>query len=81
MLVWDNEGAVGRGGKLTAEFAALAGLLGVRIFQTRPRDPEANLVLHTAPSWADSMDVSVGAGRWPGGRPMRGRVNSGPGSW
>ena len=41
MLVWDNEGAVGRGGKLTAEFAALAGLLGVRIFQTRPRDPEA----------------------------------------
>jgi transposase len=45
MLVWDNESAVGRnhGGviKLTAEFAAFAGLLGVKVRVCRPRDPEA----------------------------------------
>lgn len=45
MLVWDNESAVGRnqGGtiKLTAEFAAFAGLLGLKVRVCRPRDPEA----------------------------------------
>jgi transposase len=45
MLVWDNESAVGRnqGGviKLTGEFAAFAGLLGVKVRVCRPRDPEA----------------------------------------
>jgi len=41
MLVWDNEGAVGRHGKLTTEFAAFAGLLATKIYQCRPRDPEA----------------------------------------
>jgi len=45
MLVWDNESAVGRnrGGKitLTGEFAAFAGLLGVRVRVCRPYDPEA----------------------------------------
>jgi transposase len=45
MLVWDNESAVGRnqGGviKLTSEFAAFAGLLGLKVRVCRPRDPEA----------------------------------------
>src|SRR5690606_12002411 len=53
-LVWDNEGAVGRGGKLTAEFAALAGLLGVRVFQTRPRDPEAKGLVERANGYLET---------------------------
>lgn len=52
--MWDNEGAVGRGGKLTAEFAALAGLLGVRIFQTRPRDPEAKGLVERANGYLET---------------------------
>lgn len=44
-LVWDNEPAVGswRAGRprLTAEFEVFRGILGVRIIQCRPRDPEA----------------------------------------
>jgi transposase len=39
-LVWDNEAGVGRG-KLTAEFAAFAGLLATKTHLCRPRDPEA----------------------------------------
>lgn len=44
-LVWDNEGAVGswRQGKpkLAEEFEALRGVLGVKVIQCRPPDPEA----------------------------------------
>lgn len=44
LLVWDNEGGVGRYGganpKLTAEFTALRGLLGTRLYVCRPNDPE-----------------------------------------
>jgi hypothetical protein len=44
-LVWDNESAVGswRAGrpKLTAEFEAFRGILGVRVIQCKPRDPES----------------------------------------
>jgi transposase len=44
-LVWDNESAVGswRAGrpKLTEEFEAFRGLLGIKVIQCRPRDPEA----------------------------------------
>jgi transposase len=44
-LVWDNESAVGswRAGrpKLTEEFEAFRGMLGIRVIQCRPRDPEA----------------------------------------
>jgi len=44
-LVWDNEAAVGswRAGrpKLTDQFEAFRGLLGIRVIQCRPRDPEA----------------------------------------
>jgi Integrase core domain len=42
-LVWDNEAAVGswRAGrpKLTEEFEAFRGLLGIRVIQSRRRDP------------------------------------------
>lgn len=51
-LVWDNEAAVGswRGGrpKLTAEFEAFRGLLGIRVIQCRPRDPEAKGLVERA---------------------------------
>ncbi|HEY2832653.1 MAG TPA: IS21 family transposase [Sporichthyaceae bacterium] len=44
LLVWDNEGGVGRhrgdDPKLTRQFAVLRGLLGTRVYVTRPRDPE-----------------------------------------
>lgn len=44
-LVWDNEAAVGswRGGKpkLTEEFDAFRGMLGIRVIQCKPGDPEA----------------------------------------
>jgi transposase len=44
LLVWDNEGGVGRYGgaspKLTAQFTVLRGMLGTRVYVTRPRDPE-----------------------------------------
>lgn len=44
MLVWDNEGGVGRyrgaDPKLTAQFTVLRGLLGTRVYVCRPRDPE-----------------------------------------
>ena len=45
LLVWDNEGGVGRhrgaDPKLTPQFTVLRGLLGTRVYVTRPRDPEA----------------------------------------
>jgi len=44
-LVWDNEGAVGRwaGGRpvLTDDFQAFRGVLGIKVIQNRPRDPES----------------------------------------
>ena len=44
LLVWDNEGGVGRYGganpKLTPQFTALRGMLGTRFYLARPRDPE-----------------------------------------
>jgi transposase len=44
VLVWDNEGGVGRYGganpRLTREFTALRGMLGTRLYVCRPNDPE-----------------------------------------
>jgi hypothetical protein len=40
VLVWDREAAIGGTGKLTAEAAAFAGTLGVRIKLAPARDPE-----------------------------------------
>jgi transposase len=51
-LVWDNEAAVGswRAGrpKLTDAFEAFRGMLGIRVIQCRPRDPEAKGLVERA---------------------------------
>jgi transposase len=57
-LVWDNEGAVGswRGGRprLTEDFAAFAGLLGIRVIQCRPGDPEAKGLVERANGYLET---------------------------
>ena len=57
-LVWDNEAAVGswRAGrpKLTAEFEAFRGLLGIRVIQCRPRDPEAKGLVERANGYLET---------------------------
>ncbi len=47
-LVWDNESGIGQHRRLTVGARAFAGTLGTRIFQTRPRDPEAKGVVERA---------------------------------
>ncbi|WP_345554646.1 IS21 family transposase [Streptomyces lannensis] len=57
-LVWDNEAAVGswRGGhpQLTEDFAAFAGLLGIRIIQCRPGDPDAKGLVERANGYLET---------------------------
>ena len=57
-LVWDNESAVGswRGGrpKLTDEFEAFRGTLGIRVIQCRPRDPEAKGLVERANGYLET---------------------------
>jgi transposase len=57
-LVWDNEAAVGswRAGrpKLTAEFEAFRGTLGIRIIQCRPGDPEAKGIVERANGYLET---------------------------
>jgi transposase len=53
-LVWDNEAAVGKGGRLTSEFAALAGLLAVKVHLCRPRDPEAKGLVERANGYLET---------------------------
>ena len=57
-LVWDNEAAVGswRGGrpKLTEEFEAFRGTLGIRVIQCRPRDPEAKGLVERANGYLET---------------------------
>jgi transposase len=57
-LVWDNEAAVGswREGrpKLTGEFEAFRGLLGIRVVQCRPRDPEAKGLVERANGYLET---------------------------
>ncbi len=57
-LVWDNESAIGswREGrpKLTAEFEAFRGLLGIRVIQCRPRDPEAKGLVERANGYLET---------------------------
>jgi len=57
-LVWDNESAVGswRAGrpKLTEEFDAFRGMLGVRVVQCRPRDPEAKGLVERANGYLET---------------------------
>ena len=47
-LVWDNESGIGQHHRLTVGARAFAGTLGTRIYQTRPRDPEAKGVVERA---------------------------------
>ncbi len=58
MLVWDNEGAVGRwvGGKpqLAGAFQAFRGALGIRVYQARPRDPETKGVVERANGYLET---------------------------
>jgi transposase len=57
-LVWDNESAVGdwRAGrpKLTEEFEAFRGTLGIRVVQCRPRDPEAKGLVERANGYLET---------------------------
>ncbi|GGO99748.1 transposase [Wenjunlia tyrosinilytica] len=57
-LVWDNEGAVGSwrcgGPRLTEEFAAFAGLLGIKFVLCRPRDPEAKGLVERANGYLET---------------------------
>ena len=57
-LVWDNESAVGswRAGrpKLTAEFEAFRGALGVRVIQCKPRDPESKGLVERANGYLET---------------------------
>jgi transposase len=57
-LVWDSEGAVGswRGGwpQLTEDFAAFAGLLGIRIIQCKPGDPKAKGLVERANGYLET---------------------------
>ncbi|MGP4014232.1 IS21 family transposase [Streptomyces sp. 4N124] len=57
-LVWDNEAAVGswQGGRpqLTEDFAAFAGLLGIRVIQCRPGDPEAKGLVERANGYLET---------------------------
>ena len=57
-LVWDNESAVGswRAGKpkLTAEFEAFRGALGIRIIQCKPRDPESKGLVERANGYLET---------------------------
>ncbi len=57
-LVWDNEAAVGswRAGrpKLTEDFEAFRGTLGIRVIQCRPRDPEAKGLVERANGYLET---------------------------
>jgi transposase len=57
-LVWDNEGAVGswRRGKpkLAEDFEAFRGVLGVKVIQCRPRDPEAKGIVERANGYLET---------------------------
>jgi transposase len=57
-LVWDNEGAVGawKGGRaqLTQDAEAFRGMLGVRIRQCRPGDPEAKGLVERANGYLET---------------------------
>ncbi len=71
-LVWDNEAAVGswRAGraKLTDDFEAFRGVLGIGVHQCRPRDPEAKGLVERANGFLETSFLP-------------GRVFTGPGDF
>ena len=44
-LIWDNEGGIGRHGRLAAGVAEFCGTLATRVHQLKPRDPESKGVV------------------------------------
>lgn len=62
-LVWDNESAVGswRAGrpKLTDAFEAFRGMLGIRVIQCRPADPEAKGLVERANGYLETSFLPV----------------------
>jgi hypothetical protein len=77
--VWDNEGAVGawRRGKprLTHDFQAFRGLLGVRVILLKPRDPESKGIVERANGYLETsflpgrvftspVDFNIQLGEW-----------------
>jgi len=48
MLVWDNEAGIGQHKRLTVGARSFAGTLGLRIYQTAVRDPEAKGMVERA---------------------------------
>lgn len=83
-LVWDNEAAVGswRGGRpqLTEDFAAFAGLLGIRIIQCRPGDPEAKGLVERANGYLETSFVPGRVFASPTGRGQESAPHRHPGS-
>lgn len=69
-LVWDNEAAVGswRAGapKLTDDFEAFRGMLGVGVHQCRPRDPEAKGLVERANGYLETSFLPGRAFTGPG---------------
>ncbi|WP_217161416.1 IS21 family transposase [Streptomyces sp. AC512_CC834] len=63
ILVWDNETGIGQG-RVTADFAAFAGMLATRVFLCRPRDPEAKGLVERANGY---LETSFLPGRTFGG--------------
>jgi transposase len=69
-LVWDNESAVGqwRGGRpvLTEAMNAFRGMLGTRVIQCRPRDPEAKGLVERANGYLETsfLRAAVSLARW-----------------
>ena len=82
-LVWDNESAVGswRAGrpKLTAEFEAFRGMLGIRVIQCRPRDPESKGLVERANGYLETSFLPGPVVRLAGGlqHPAAGVVGPG----
>ena len=82
-MVWDNESAVGswRAGrpKLTEEFDAFRGMLGVKVIQCRPRDPEAKGLVERANGYLETSFLPGPHVRQPGRlqRPAAGVAGAG----
>lgn len=61
-LVWDNEGGIGkyqrhRPPKLSAEFNALRGLLGIKVIVLPPREPESKGIVERANEYLETSFV------------------------
>lgn len=53
-LVWDNEAGIGRRGYLTGEVTSLVGVLGCRLVQCKPYDPETKGIVERANQYLET---------------------------